>query len=104
MKKFVVALVIAAGSIGQAQAWGDREQAALAGAAAVLLYQHANQNRGYPNGQPPVVVGQGPMVVQNNWPVITTQRHYCFLSLYCSILTLVVLLTIDKSAVVTDVA
>jgi hypothetical protein len=78
MKKFVVALVIAAGSIGQAQAWGDREQAALAGAAAVLLYQHANQNRGYPNGQPPVVVGQGPMVVQNNWPVITTQRHYCF--------------------------
>lgn len=76
MKKFVVAGLVALGLTGQAQAWGDREQGALAGAAAVLLYQHVQRaNQPYPNGQPPVVVGQYP---QAGYPVVTTQRHYCF--------------------------
>ncbi len=79
MKKLVSAAVIAFGLVGQAQAWGDREQGALAGAAAVLLFQHvqrAQQAQAYPGGQPPVVVGQsGPVVVAQPYPA---PRSYCF--------------------------
>ena len=80
MRKFIVAAMIGIASIGPAHAWGDREQGALAGIAATLLFQHVQRaNQQYPNGQPPVVVGQGPVIVQQpSYPVVTTQRHYCF--------------------------
>ena len=74
--KLIVGLMIALASMGSAHAWGDREQGELAGAAAaILLYQQVQRaNQQYPNGQPPVVVGQVPA------PVIygPAQRHYCY--------------------------
>ena len=81
MKKLIVGSMIAIAGIGQAHAWGDREQGALAGIAAVLAMQSiARANQQYPNGQPPVVVGQAPVIVQPQYPVIygQGQRHYCY--------------------------
>jgi hypothetical protein len=79
MKKMIVAGVIALSAVGQAHAWGEREQGALAGlvVGAIALNAYQNHNQQYPNGQPPVYVGNGyPQVVQA--PVITQQRYYCF--------------------------
>lgn len=82
MKKLIVASMIAVASIGQAHAWGDREQGALAGIAAVLAIQGiARANQQYPNGQPPVIVGQAPVIV--NQPVIIghgqpVYRQHCW--------------------------
>jgi hypothetical protein len=77
MNKIVTAVLISAAMSGPAQAWGDREQGALAGAAAVLLFQHVQraQAQPYPNGQPPVVVGQQPVIVAQPYPAV---RQYCF--------------------------
>ena len=84
MKKLIVGSMIAVASIGQAHAWGDREQGALAGIAAVLAIQGiARANQQYPNGQPPVVVGQGPVVMYPGQPVIIREgqavyRQHCY--------------------------
>ena len=76
MKKLIVGSMIAIAGIGQAHAWGEKEQAALAGLVAGAVAMNAYQNRvqTYPNGQPPVIVGQVPA------PVIygQAQRHYCY--------------------------
>lgn len=83
MKKLIVGSMIAIASIGPAHAWGDREQGALAGIAAVLAIQGiARANQQYPNGQPPVIVGQGPAVYPGQ-PVIIREgqpvyRQHCW--------------------------
>ena len=71
MKKLIVGSMIALASISQAHAWGDREQGIVTGIAAVLAIQGMTRNQQYPNGQPPVVVGQGPVVMHPQYPVIT---------------------------------
>jgi hypothetical protein len=62
MKKVIIAGLISVASIGHAQAWGDREQAALAGIAGTLLIQQMTR----PNviAQPPVTVGAPVTVIQ----------------------------------------
>jgi hypothetical protein len=63
MKKFLaIALMIVA---TQAHAWGDREQGIVAGVFGTLLLQHiANNGQSQPQvyGQPPVSVGEAPVV------------------------------------------
>lgn len=82
MKKLIVGSMIALASVGHAHAWGDREQGALAGIAAVLAIQGMNRsNQQYPNGQPPVIVGQAPVIV--NQPVVIgygqpVYRQHCW--------------------------
>ena len=80
MKKFVVAVMITVSSIGSAQAWGDREQGALAGlivgAIAHRAFSQPQQN-GYPpvhQGQPPIqqypVYSPNPQIIVQAPPVI----------------------------------
>ena len=82
MKKLIVSAMIGIASIGQAHAWGDREQGIVTGIAAVLAIQGiARANQQYPNGQPPVIVGQAPVIV--NQPVIIREgqavyRQHCW--------------------------
>ena len=80
MKKLIISAMIGVASIGPAHAWGDREQGALAGIAAVLAIQGiVRANQQYPNGQPPVVVGQapvyGPVIIREGQPVY---RQHCW--------------------------
>ena len=58
MKTLIAAVIVMFGFAGQAHAWGDREQGALAGAAGVLLLQHIFKDRSNQNGYPPVYTGQ----------------------------------------------
>jgi hypothetical protein len=67
MKKFVLAIMITAGSIGSAQAWGDREQGALAGLFIGALMQKA-WGQPQSNGYPPVQQG-----LPQQYPVHTPQ-------------------------------
>ena len=67
MKKFVLAIMITAGSIGSAQAWGDREQGALAGLFIGALMQKA-WGQPQQNGYPPVQQG-----LPQQFPVHTPQ-------------------------------
>jgi hypothetical protein len=65
MKKIIVAVtaVLAMSFTAQAQAWGPREQGALAGIAGTLLFQAITQNQGVQvqgTGYPPVQVGGYP--------------------------------------------
>jgi|688.fasta_scaffold12156_29 hypothetical protein len=83
MKKLIVGSMIALASISQAHAWGDREQGIVTGIAAVLAIQGMTRNQQYPNGQPPVVVGQGPVVMHPQYPVIIREgqpvyRQHCW--------------------------
>jgi hypothetical protein len=55
MKKAIVAGLIAVAAVGQAHAWGPREQGALAGIAGTLFYQQITRPQVY--SQPPVQVG-----------------------------------------------
>ena len=73
MKKFVLAIMITVSSMGSAQAWGDREQGALAGLVIGALMQKSwgqPQQTGYPpvqQGQPqqyPVYSPQPQIIVQ----------------------------------------
>jgi hypothetical protein len=56
MKKFVLAIMITVSSIGSAQAWGDREQGALAGLIVGAIAQRAF-SQPQQNGYPPVQQG-----------------------------------------------
>ena len=62
MKKAIVAGLIAVAAVGQAHAWGAREQGALAGIATVLIAQQAMRPQVV--GQPPVTVGFPGGVIQ----------------------------------------
>jgi hypothetical protein len=89
MKKFVLAIMITAGTIGPAQAWGDREQGALAGLFIGALMQRTwgqPQSNGYPpvqQGLPqqfPVHTPQPqPQIIVQAPPVIYTppMRQHC---------------------------
>ena len=57
MKKFVLAVMITVSTMGSAQAWGDREQGALAGLVVGALMQKA-WGQPQSNGYPPVQQGQ----------------------------------------------
>jgi hypothetical protein len=59
MKKIIVAVsaVIAVGFSSQANAWGDREQGALAGLIVGAIAQKAFSQPGQNNGYPPVFQG-----------------------------------------------
>ena len=57
MKKFVLAVMITASTMGSAQAWGDREQGALAGLIVGAIAQRAFSQPQH-NGYPPVQQGQ----------------------------------------------
>jgi hypothetical protein len=57
MKKFVLAIMITAGTMGSAQAWGDREQGALAGLIVGAIAQRAF-SQPQQTGYPPVQQGQ----------------------------------------------
>lgn len=80
MKKFVVAVMITASTVGSAQAWGDREQGALAGLVIGALMQKSwgqPQQTGYPpvhQGQPPIqqypVYSPNPQIIVQAPPVI----------------------------------
>lgn len=54
MRKFIASLVVLCSISAPAYAWGEREQGALAGIAATLLFQHIHQPR--PHTQPQVTV------------------------------------------------
>jgi hypothetical protein len=69
MKKFVVAVMITVSSIGSAQAWGDREQGALAGLI-VGAIAHRAFSQPQQNGYPPVHQGQPPI---QQYPVYSPQ-------------------------------
>jgi hypothetical protein len=62
MKKAIVAGLIAVAAVGQAYAWGPREQGALAGIAGTLFYQQITRPQVV--GQPPVTVGFPGGVIQ----------------------------------------
>ena len=80
MKKFVLAIMITVSSIGSAQAWGDREQGALAGLIVGAIAHRAfsqPQQTGYPpvhQGQPPIqqypVYSPNPQIIVQAPPVI----------------------------------
>jgi hypothetical protein len=57
MKKFVLAIMITVSTMGSAQAWGDREQGALAGLI-VGAIAHRAFSQPQQNGYPPVQQGQ----------------------------------------------
>jgi len=63
VNKWMIMIIALFGFTGQALAWGDREQGALAGAAGVLLLQHVFKDRQAQAGYPPVYPGQQPTVV-----------------------------------------
>ena len=72
MKKFVVAIMITVGSIGSAQAWGDREQGALAG---LIVGVIANRVFSQPQqtGYPPVQQGHPQQYPTQQYPVYSPQ-------------------------------
>jgi hypothetical protein len=72
MKKFVLAMMITAGSIGSAQAWGDREQGALAGLFVGALMQKA-WGQPQQNGYPPVHQGHPQQLPTQQYPVYSPQ-------------------------------
>jgi hypothetical protein len=57
MKKFVLAIMITVSTMGSAQAWGDREQGALAGLI-VGAIAHRAFSQPQQTGYPPVQQGQ----------------------------------------------
>lgn len=68
MKKVLIAGLIALSGIGSAQAWGEREQGALAGMVGLWAYQRLSQ--------PQVVVQQQPQVVyQQTYPQVYQQTE-----------------------------
>ena len=92
MKKFVLAVMITVSSIGSAQAWGDREQGALAGLIVGAIAQRAfsqpqqtgyppvQQGQQYPTQQYPVYIPQPQIIVQAP-PVIyqpQPMREQCY--------------------------
>ena len=92
MKKFIVAIMITVSTIGSAQAWGDREQGALAGLIVGAIAQRAfsqpqqtgyppvHQGQQYPTQQYPVYIPQPQIIVQAP-PVIyqpQPMREQCY--------------------------
>ena len=82
MKKFVLAIMITASTMGSAQAWGEREQGALAGLIVGAIAQRAfsqPQQNGYPpvhQGQPqqyPTQQGQPQQYPTQQYPVYIPQ-------------------------------
>lgn len=86
MIKFIVATVVALSFATPAQAWGDREQGALAGIAGTLLWQKLdNQGQTQPRPQvirqpvyvPPTVIYQYPQVMpERQCYVFRETRNY----------------------------
>lgn len=56
MRKFIAALAILGSLSAPAHAWGDREQGALAGVAATLLFQHVTQAQPHVHTAPSVTM------------------------------------------------
>ena len=69
MKKFILAVMITVSTMGSAQAWGEREQGALAGLI-VGAIAHRAFSQPQQNGYPPVHQGQ-PHIKQ--YPVYSPQ-------------------------------
>ena len=91
MKKFIVAVMITVSTMGSAQAWGDREQGALAGLIVGAIAHRAfsqPQQTGYPpvhQGQPPIqqypVYSPNPQIIVQAPPVIyqpQPMREQCY--------------------------
>ena len=85
MKKIIVAVtaVLTMTFAAQAQAWGPREQGALAGIAGTLLFQAITQNQGpvvQGTGYPPVQVGgyPQPQIYQQQPQVIYRQPQVIY--------------------------
>lgn len=86
MIKFIAATVVALSFTTSAQAWGDREQGALAGIVGTLLWQKLdNQGQTQPRPQvihqpvyvPPTVIYQYPQVVpERQCFVVRETRNY----------------------------
>ena len=70
MKKFVLAIMITVSTMGSAQAWGDREQGALAGLIVGAIAQRAF-SQPQQTGYPPVQQGQQYPIQQ--YPVYSPQ-------------------------------
>ena len=77
MKKAAIFVLMSALVSTNALAWGDREQGALAGMAALWAFQKLNQNGApqAPQTQPQTVYVERPVVVQPQ--VVEYQRQYC---------------------------
>jgi len=58
MKKVLIAGLIAMSAVGSAQAWGEREQGALAGMAGLWAYQRLSQPNVVVQSQPQVIYQQ----------------------------------------------
>ena len=78
MKK-ILALLLFAGSVNFAYAWGDREQGVLTGIASILLFQKLEQNS---NPQPPVVIQRAPTVVVPSQPIYNREYYNCIVPVY----------------------
>jgi len=72
MKKFVLAIMITASTMGSAQAWGEREQGALAGLIVGAIAQRAF-SQPQQNGYPPVHQGQPQQYPTQQYPVYIPQ-------------------------------
>jgi hypothetical protein len=72
MKKLILAIMITASTMGSAQAWGDREQGALAGLIVGALIQK-NWGQSQPNGYPPVQQGFPQQLPTQQYPVYSPQ-------------------------------
>jgi len=78
MKKAVIFVLMSALASTNALAWGDREQGALAGMAALWAFQRLNQVDAPPRvvyTQPQTVYVERPVVVQPQ--VVEYQRQQC---------------------------
>ena len=72
MKKFLLAIMITASTMGSAQAWGDREQGALAGLI-VGAIAHRAFSQPQQNGYPPVQQGFPQQMPTQQYPVYSPQ-------------------------------
>jgi hypothetical protein len=62
MNKFLIAVAVVLTTVTSAHAWGPREQGALAGIAATLLFQHV-QGHAHTQQQPVYIPQQQPQII-----------------------------------------
>lgn len=71
MKKLLVTAIVGFGIATSAQAWGDREQGALAGIVGTILWQKINENQ----QQQQVIVQPAPSVIYRESPQTIYRPH-----------------------------